>query len=183
MAVNLTGVWNSLKHEILQMRKQQSGRSSTTPRSPIPKTAAPGPPTPRPNMLSSPSPNRRRWKRRPTNPGQRSVPGHHRNPDGRPDDRRRRTRSQRPSGELSHPTARPSRRDRRRRALAVRPRRVLRHRCRPARRRRPSRRLTGPFTSRPSQPALPHRRQTKSAATPRFPRPSDVGPAGRAAAP
>jgi NAD(P)-dependent dehydrogenase (short-subunit alcohol dehydrogenase family) len=25
MAVNLTGVWNSLKHEILQMRKQQSG--------------------------------------------------------------------------------------------------------------------------------------------------------------
>jgi NAD(P)-dependent dehydrogenase (short-subunit alcohol dehydrogenase family) len=25
MAVNLTGVWNSLKHEILRMRKQQSG--------------------------------------------------------------------------------------------------------------------------------------------------------------
>ena len=25
MAVNLTGVWNSLKHEILQMRTQQSG--------------------------------------------------------------------------------------------------------------------------------------------------------------
>ena len=47
------------------------------------------------------------------------VPGHHRNPDCRPHNRRGRTRSQRISRSLSHPAIRPRRRDPRRRAVAV----------------------------------------------------------------
>ena len=55
----------------------------------------------------------------PRNQGQRGVPGHHRNPDGRPHNRRGRARWQRISRSLSHPATTPRRRDRRRRAVAV----------------------------------------------------------------
>ena len=114
VAVNLTGVWNSLKDELLQMRKQQSGatvnissiaglkggrvRSAYT----ATKHAVP-----RPHQV------RGSGGGRPPHPRQRGVPWHRRNPDGRANDRRWRARRQRLGGRLSsHPTARPSRRDR-----------------------------------------------------------------------
>ena len=63
VAVNLAGVWNCLKHEILQMRTQQSGtivnNSSIAGLRAVPL----GRPIPRPSTPSSPSPSRRRWKK------------------------------------------------------------------------------------------------------------------------
>lgn len=63
MAVNLAGVWNSLKHEIIQMRIQRSGAIVNNSSIAGLKVAASGPRTPQPNTPSSPSRNPRQWRK------------------------------------------------------------------------------------------------------------------------
>jgi NAD(P)-dependent dehydrogenase (short-subunit alcohol dehydrogenase family) len=91
VAVNLAGVWNCLKHEIIRMRMQHNDRQQLLDRRPQKRS--------RSVCLYRDQARRRRphqvggaGRRGPRHTRQRGVPGHNHHPHGRADDRSRRPR-------------------------------------------------------------------------------------------